>query len=100
MFVTEMAPHCPKAFFSYRFIEMLEIVPPLSFSIRTGTVGPASPMLKGLRQLSGSDATAWVAVGRTAPRVGRGKGVKVGSGVGLGISVGGKGVAVGIATCV
>src|SRR5690349_2378064 len=53
-------------------------------------------MLRGPRQ--SPVAAACVAVGRLwAGSVGRGNGVNVGSGVALGVSVGGNGVAVGIA---
>src|SRR5688572_30423430 len=91
------APHCPKAFFSHRFMEMV-MVPPDWFSILTFTVGPASPILSGPRQ--SPVAAACVAVGRVSGKVGRASGVKVGNGVGLGTSVGGTNVAVGMACCV
>jgi hypothetical protein len=78
------------------------MVPLVSFSIRMGFVGPASATFNGLLQLFGS-AGADVAVGRVAgSNVGmiNGSAVKVGKGVGLGVSVGGRGVAVGIAAWV
>ena len=58
-------------------------------------------MFNGFKQLESEDAA--VAVGRLAGgSVGRvsGTAVKVGNGVGLAVSVGGRGVAVGMASCV
>ena len=94
-----MKPHCPKAFGVPNHNETVT-GPPDSFSILTWDLGPASAifiMLSHVPDPSRSDV-AVAAGGITS--VGKGSGVKVGGGVGLAVSVGGSGVAVGIACCV